>query len=254
MNRVDGLAIARPSSERPHRSVGTSPGLIAVLAALTPIAPFSIDMYLSAFPQMARDLFAPAIEILVCLRFVQGFTGAAGVVIARAVIADRARGHVAAQLFSTMKFTSLLAPLAAPVLGGVIVTAVGWRAVFVALAVMNLMSLLGVVLLVDESLPKRRRRPSGLKALVANACSVLGNRHYVGYTATTAFIAAAMFAYASASPFVLRKIIALSPAAYSYTFASFSLAIAAGVPSHASPSRALHRVGCWRRSHGASDD
>jgi DHA1 family bicyclomycin/chloramphenicol resistance-like MFS transporter len=255
--------------------------LIAVLAALNAVAPFSIDMYLSAFPAMARDLhastssiqltmtafliglasgqlvigqlsdrygrrppliagtaaclaasalcvIAPAIEFLVGLRFVQGFAGAAGVVIARAVIADRASGHSAVQMFSTMNITAVLAPIAAPVLGGAVVTTFGWRVVFVVLAGMNLLTLLGVVLFVDESLPAHRRRPSGLKALAGSIFSVLSYRHYLGYVITSAFIAAAMFALVSASPFVLQDVVGLSPAAYSYTFASFSLALAAG--------------------------
>jgi DHA1 family bicyclomycin/chloramphenicol resistance-like MFS transporter len=259
----------------------TPPALIAVLVALNAVAPFSIDMYLSAFPRMAQDfnastssiqlsltafliglasgqliigqlsdrfgrrtplivgsaicfgasvlcVLAPSIQILIGLRFVQGFAGAAGVVIARAVIADRARGRAAVQLFSTMNFTSALAPIAAPVLGGVIVTGLGWRAVFVALAVMNLCTLLGVVLVVNESLPEQRRRPSGLQALASGIRSVLTNRHYLGYTTSSAFITAAMFAYVSASPFVLQDIVGLSPAAYSYTFAACSLAVAAG--------------------------
>lgn len=279
MNRPDEPSTTDPPPARVSGRV--PPALIAVLTALNAVAPFSIDMYLSAFPRMAQDfkasassiqlsltafliglaggqliigqlsdrygrrmplivgsatcvgasalcVLAPSIQILICLRFVQGFAGAAGVVIARAVIADRARGRVAVQLFSTMNFTSVLAPIAAPMLGGVIVTYLGWRAVFAALAVMNLCTLLGVVLFVDESLPEQRRRPSGLKALASSICSVLSNRHYLGYTASTAFISAAMFAYVSASPFVLQDIVGQSPAAYSYTFASCSVAVAAG--------------------------
>jgi DHA1 family bicyclomycin/chloramphenicol resistance-like MFS transporter len=279
MNRPDEASITDPPPARVSGRI--PPALIAVLTALNAVAPFSIDMYLSAFPRMAQDfnastssiqlsltalliglaggqliigqfsdrygrrmplivgsatcvgasllcVLAPSIEILICLRFVQGFAGAAGIVIARAVIVDRARGAVAVQLFSTMNFTSVLAPIAAPVLGGVIVTCLGWRAVFAALAIMNLCTLLGVVLFVDESLPEQRRRSSGLKASAASICSVLSNRHYLAYTASAAFISAAMFAYVSASPFVLQDIVGLSPAAYSYTFASCSLAVAAG--------------------------
>jgi DHA1 family bicyclomycin/chloramphenicol resistance-like MFS transporter len=278
-NRADVPCATDPPAARV--SGRTPPALIAVLVALNAVAPFSIDMYLSAFPRMAQDfnastssiqlsltafliglasgqliigqlsdrfgrrtplivgsaicfgasvlcVLAPSIQILICLRFVQGFAGAAGVVIARAVIADRARGRAAVQLFSTMNFTSVLAPIAAPVLGGVIVTGLGWRAVFAALAVMNLCTLLGVVLFVNESLPEQRRRPSGLKALASSVRSVLTNRHYLGYTTSSAFITAAMFAYVSASPFVLQDIVGLSPAAYSYTFAACSLAVAAG--------------------------
>jgi DHA1 family bicyclomycin/chloramphenicol resistance-like MFS transporter len=64
--------------------------------------------------------------------------------------------------------------------------------------------------------------------LFASTFGVLANRQYLGYVGASAFIAAAMFGYVSASPFVLQEIVGLSPVAYSYTFASFSLALALG--------------------------
>ena len=176
----------------------------------------------------ALCVLAPSIQIMIGLRLVQGFTGASGVVIARAVITDRARGRLAAQLFSTMNFASVLAPMAAPMLGGLIVTGLGWRAVFATLAVMNLCTLLGVLRYVDESLPEQRRRPRGFKPLASSVRSVLTNHRYLGYTISSAFITAAMFAYVSASPFVLQDIVGLSPIAYSYTFTACSLAVAVG--------------------------
>ncbi|BCI56010.1 Bcr/CflA family drug resistance efflux transporter [Mycolicibacterium litorale] len=255
--------------------------LIAVLALLNAVTPFSIDMYLSAFPEMATDFgtspstiqlslttfliglavgqliigtlsdrygrrrpliigtvacvavsvacaLAPSIVLLIALRFAQGFCGAAGVVIARAVIADRSRGARAARLFAVMMLIGVLAPITAPILGGVIVTGLGWRAVFFALAVLNLLTLLGVVLAVKESLPEQHRRPGGLTALLTSARSVLGNRYYLGYTLVMAFTAAAMFGYIAASPFVVQNILGFSPAAYSVTFGSCALAIGAG--------------------------
>lgn len=260
---------------------GTSPAFIATLAALTAVAPFSIDMYLSAFPVMAHDfdastsaiqltmtafliglasgqlvigqlsdrhgrrsplimgsavclgasalcMAAPVIEILIGLRFVQGFGGAAGVVLARAVIADRVQGRAAVRTFSTMNVIAVLAPIAAPILGGAVTTAFGWRPLFLVLAGVNLSTLLGVVLFVEESLPEHRRRPSGLKALAVSILLVLTNRRYLGYTGTSAFIAAAMFALVSASPFVLQGIVGLSPGAYSSALAASSISVALG--------------------------
>jgi DHA1 family bicyclomycin/chloramphenicol resistance-like MFS transporter len=255
--------------------------VILVLALLNAVTPFSIDMYLSAFPEMAQEFgtsasniqltlttflvglavgqlvigtlsdrfgrrrpliigtlacvavsafcaLAPSIELLIVLRFAQGFCGAAGVVISRAVIADRARGSRAARLFAVMMLIGVLAPITAPILGGVIVTGLGWRAVFAALAILNIVTLLGVLFGVKETLPEHHRRPGGLKALGTSARSVLGNRHYLGYTLVMAFTAAAMFAYIAASPFVLQNVLGFSPATYSLTFGSCALAVAAG--------------------------
>ncbi|OBF30456.1 multidrug effflux MFS transporter [Mycobacterium sp. ACS4331] len=254
--------------------------LIAVLALLTAVTPFSIDMYLSAFPDMAAEfhttapmiqltltafliglavgqlvigplsdqfgrrrplligtvaclitsvlcIFAPSIEVLIALRFVQGFTGAAGVVIARAIIADRAKGAAAARLFAVMMVIGVLAPITAPVLGGVIVAGWGWRAVFAALAAMNLLMLAGAAFFAHESLPVEHRRPGGLRSLADGMRGVLGNRRYLGYTLTLGLTASAMFAYISASPFILQNILGFSPRAYSLTFGACALAIAA---------------------------
>ncbi|WP_299559336.1 multidrug effflux MFS transporter [uncultured Mycolicibacterium sp.] len=259
-------------------STGFSVPLLIVLAMLNGLTPFSIDMYLSAFPEMAVEFgttasgvqlsltafliglasgqlvigtvsdrygrrvpllvgtaaclvaslacaVAPSIAVLVALRFVQGFTGAAGVVIGRAVIADRVEGAAAARVFAVMMLISVLAPITAPMLGGGIVTWLGWRAVFVALAVLNLLLLFGVLAFVEESLPPERRRPGGLGALAASARSVLTNRHYLGYALTMAFTSGGLFAYISASPFVLQNIIGLSPGRYAVTFGCCALCI-----------------------------
>jgi DHA1 family bicyclomycin/chloramphenicol resistance-like MFS transporter len=66
------------------------------------------------------------------------------------------------------------------------------------------------------------------RCLAVRLFSVLANRRYLGYVGASAFIAAAMFGYVAASPFVLQDIVGLSPATYSYTFASFSVALAVG--------------------------
>lgn len=254
--------------------------LIIVLALLTAVTPFSVDMYMSAFPGMAEEFgtsaslvqltlttflvglavgqlfvgqlsdrlgrrrplligvvaclaasllcaLSPSIGALIALRFVQGFAGAAGVVIARAIITDRTRGTQAAQLYSVMMVIGVLAPIVAPVLGGQVVASLGWRAVFVALAGLNLLMLVAAYFLVGESLPVHERRPAGLKAFAASAVSVLANARFLGYTLTLGFASAAMFAYISASPFVLQNIIGLSPRAYSLTFGGCALAVAA---------------------------
>lgn len=171
-------------------------------------------------------VFCPTVEALIGMRFVQGFAGAAGVVIARAIITDRSQGANAARLFALMMVIGVLAPIVAPVLGGFVVAGWGWRAVFAALAVLNLLMLLGVLLLAEESLPSERRRPGGLSALVADTRRVLGNRRYLGYTLTLAFASAAMFGYISASPFVLQNIVGLSPRTYALVFGGCAVAIA----------------------------
>ena len=77
---------------------------------------------------------APSIEMLIAMRFVQGFSGAAGVVLARAIISDTARGVQAAEMFSLMMTVGGIAPVLAPLLGSGVIAGFGWRGVFWVLA------------------------------------------------------------------------------------------------------------------------
>ncbi|MBU5424110.1 multidrug effflux MFS transporter [Cellulomonas hominis] len=270
---VDATPAAPAPAGRP-----LSPAVTVVLALLTAIAPLATDMYLPAFPQLARDLgtsasavqlslttfmvglalgqlvigplsdqrgrrgllvagsavcaaaglacaLAPSIGFLVAARFVQGFSGAAGVVLSRAVVSDRARGNAAAKLFGVMMLIQGVAPVAAPLLGGTLVTAVGWRGVFAILAGVSALMLVGVLALVPETLPRERRTGGGLAATARDARTVLTNRRFLGWTGALVLGFAAMFAYISASPFVLQNVLGLSVGAYSVAFAANALGL-----------------------------
>ncbi len=77
----------------------------------------------------------------------------------------------------------------------------------------------GVVLLVPETLPPERRHGGGLKALISNLRYVVRNRHYLGYALAFVFGFGALFAYISASPFVVQNVLGLSPSQFSIAFA-----------------------------------
>ncbi|MDD3785156.1 MAG: multidrug effflux MFS transporter [Hydrogenophaga sp.] len=171
--------------------------------------------------------FAADVGHLVVWRFLQGLGGAAGVVLARAVIADRARSAIeAARLFQVMMIIGGLAPVLAPSVGAGVVALAGWRAVFVVLAVLSTVSLVGVLRCIDESLPAERRARGGVPALLRTMGQVLANRSYLGYVLMSGFIFMVLFGYISASPFVFQSILGLSPAAYSLAFGANAIGIA----------------------------
>ena len=78
--------------------------------------------------------FAPSIEVLVPVRLVQGLAGAAGLVIARAVVRDLYAGRDLVVFFSRLILISGLAPVIAPVLGGQLSKIMTWRGMFLVLA------------------------------------------------------------------------------------------------------------------------
>lgn len=171
---------------------------------------------------------APNIGVLIAARLLQGFSGGAGIVLARAVIADRAKGDAAARLFSVMMIIGGVAPVVAPLLGGALLGPVGWRGIFWVLAAASVVMLIGVLILVPETLPAERRHGGGLTALVGNLRYVVTNRIYLGYAFTFAFGFGALFSYISASPFVVQDVLGLSPGQFSIVFAINSLGIVTG--------------------------
>lgn len=170
----------------------------------------------------------PGIGALIGLRFLQGLGGAAGVVLSRAIIADRSADAAgAARLLQVMMLIGGLAPVLAPIVGTGVVALAGWRAVFGLLAILSLLSLLGTLRWVEESHPEENRSEGGFGALGRGIAAVLGNRVYLGYTLTVGFTFMTMFAYIAASPFVFQEILGLSPLGYSIAFGTNAIGIAA---------------------------
>ena len=159
------------------------------------------------------------------MRFVQGFAGAAGVVLARAIVSDSGRGVQAARQFGILMAVGGIAPVLSPLAGGGVIGFAGWRGVFWALAVLNLLMVIGSMFIVKESLPQERRSKGGMKELFSNTGRVLGNRRYLGFTLAFAFSMAAMFGYISASPFVYQDILGFDPTAFSLLFALNALGL-----------------------------
>ncbi|MEZ7238210.1 multidrug effflux MFS transporter [Rhodococcus sp. GXMU-t2271] len=171
---------------------------------------------------------APTVEVLIAARLIQGFSGGTGIVLARAVIADRSRGNEAARLFSIMMIIGGVAPIVAPLLGGVLLGPIGWRGIFWVLAGLAVVMVVAVLTVVPETLPPERRHSGGLATLARNFGTVIGNRRFVGYAATFALGFGAMFSYISASPFVVQEVLGMTPGQFSLVFAVNSVGLVAG--------------------------
>jgi DHA1 family bicyclomycin/chloramphenicol resistance-like MFS transporter len=164
-------------------------------------------------------VLAPTIGTVLVLRAVQGLAGAAGVVIARAVVSDIASGRGAAKLFSVLATITSLAPVVAPLLGGVIATVAPWQTVFWVLAAFGLLMLACSVLVVPETLPPHRRHRGGVGAVVTGSWRVLRTSSFMAYALAFGLAFGALFSYISASSFVLQNVLGYSALGYSVVFA-----------------------------------
>jgi MFS transporter, DHA1 family, multidrug resistance protein len=168
---------------------------------------------------------APSVEVLAGLRFVQGLGGAAGIVIARAVVRDLYDGVAAARFFSVLMLVNGLAPMLAPLAGSEVMRLSSWTGVFVVLAGYGLVLLAGAVTGLPETLPPQRRRTGGLTDTVQTFGRLGRDRAFLGYALCGGLVFAAMFAYISGSSFVLQEIYGVSPQAFSLVFGVNALGI-----------------------------
>ncbi|MCS5498299.1 multidrug effflux MFS transporter [Cnuibacter physcomitrellae] len=177
-------------------------------------------------------VLAPGLPFLLVARFVQGAAGAAGMVIGRAIIADLVSGRSAARAFSLMLTVGGLAPIVAPVLGGLLVGPIGWRGILAVLFGLTVAMVAVVVLVIPETLPvERRTKPRastrsdqpdipGLRGLVSPV--------FLGNAAMSICCFAVLLAYISASPFLYEELLGLTPEGYGVAFAGNSVALVAG--------------------------
>ncbi|HEV7680171.1 MAG TPA: Bcr/CflA family multidrug efflux MFS transporter [Candidatus Dormibacteraeota bacterium] len=161
---------------------------------------------------------APNVFALTGLRFIQGLTGAAGVVIARAIVRDLYSGIAAARYFSLLMLITGLAPILAPTFGGQLLRATSWRGVFLVLALVG--AAIGVVTAVrlHETLPPERRRPGGLRDTGRAFGELFSDRVFVGYAVSGSLAFSTIFTYISGSSFVLQGIYGMSPQTFALAF------------------------------------
>lgn len=168
---------------------------------------------------------APSIELLIAARFIQGLAGGSAMVVARAVIPDVASGRDAARLFSALMAITGFAPAIAPVFGGFLLPAVGWRGVFWALVVLNIVQILVATFILPETLPPERRSGKALRGLFPRMWACLRRPAFIGYMLASGLGFGALFSYISASPLVLQNQLGASPSTYAVIFGSMALLI-----------------------------
>jgi len=163
----------------------------------------------------------------ILLRFVQGFAGAAGLVISRASVRDLYSGPELIRFMATLMVINGAAPILAPVIGGEIIGWFGWQGVFGALSIFGIIMLIGIYTSLEETLPQERRSSGGLKQTLNTFRLLLKDPSFMGFVLTQGFIMASMFAYISGSSFVLQQLYELSVREYSFVFGINGLGIVA---------------------------
>ena len=252
--------------------------LMALLAAITALAPFSLQIFLPALPaiqasfavapgivQLALSLsilanavanlaygplsdrfgrrpvllvglaafiagslgcaLAPSIELLIGARVVQSIGGAAGMVLARAIVRDLYDRERSASIIAYLTMAMVVAPMLAPTIGAVLLDVASWRAIFVlATGIGVALSWPILAMLAETRSPEARR----IGSTFAGAGTLLRSGQFWSYVLQSTFGISVFFAFISGAPYFMMNVLGRPATEYGLWFILVSAAFMAG--------------------------
>jgi DHA1 family bicyclomycin/chloramphenicol resistance-like MFS transporter len=147
-----------------------------------PVLLAAVALYLTSTLACAA---AQSVDPLIAGRFFQGVGGSGAIVLARAIVRDLYSGVRAARELSLMGSISAFAPIVAPMIGGVLQSAFGWRASFVCMSIGAIIAVLVAARLLPETLRQRSGEPITLFSIVRGYGSVLQHRCFLIISASS---------------------------------------------------------------------
>lgn len=163
--------------------------------------------------------FAPSIEWLIALRFVQGVGAASVMSIPRAIIRDRYTGTEATRLMTTVMLVISISPMLAPLVGSALMAPFGWPAVFFAVAIAIAVSLVLTAVVLPETLNPADRVPFQFGAMMRAFGTLFRDPGYMGLTLIGGMGMASFFAFLSTASFLYTGHYGLTPTQFSLAFA-----------------------------------
>ncbi len=162
---------------------------------------------------------SPGIGLLIGARFLQALGCCSAIIIARAIVRDAYAPADSARVIARASSWLSLAPLLGPIAGSYLQVTFGWRAAFVAHAVLGVGLLLAVLLRLPETNAYKNPRATELAGLLENFKTVLGTRAFWANALPGALSYGSIFAFISGSSLVLIRVLEVPTAWFGYCFA-----------------------------------
>jgi len=255
--------------------------IVLILGTLIAIGPFSIDMYLPGFGNVADDFgvdiskvgltltsyligialgqlaygplmdrfgrrrpligglmlytvtallcaFSWNLNVLIGARFFMALGGCAGMVASKAIVRDLFEKKQVADVLSTLMLIMGVAPIIAPTVGGLVIGAFDWQAVFYILAGFAILMLLLITYILPESAAPNRTTSLRPVKIVTEYISILKNREFFIFAMTRGFTMACLLSYVSSAPFIFIEFFGLSEQQFGWVFGSNALGLILG--------------------------
>jgi len=180
-----------------------------------PIALAGIATYVVA---SALCALAPSMAWLIAGRALQAVGACSCLVAARAMVRDELRPEQGARLLAASGSILGFFALTAPLIGGVLLAAFGWRATFAAMFVMSSLLAIAALRRLKETLATPSPHALRIAPLARTYAQVFGSPTWHAYAWPAVFSYAGLFAFISGGSFVLIRVLGLSPLGFGLSF------------------------------------
>jgi MFS transporter, DHA1 family, multidrug resistance protein len=183
-----------------------------------PVLLVALALYLCASVAAA---FATSILMLIGARILQAAGSTAGLTLSRTVVRDLAPRDSAASMIGYVTMGMVVAPLVAPALGGYLDDTFGWRAIFLACAVLGVAASLAALTQLPETRPASIVG-QGMVDVLRRSALMVRNRRFMGYALGAGLTSAVFFAFLGAAPYLVVEALALPKTSYGIWFICLS--------------------------------
>lgn len=161
--------------------------------------------------------FAENVETLWFFRALQGLSGGAGNVVARAMVRDLFEGVQAQKVMATVQMLFGIAPAVAPIIGGLLL-GIHWQIIFIFLAIYAGIAIIAAVRFLPETMPIEKRVPLSFKQVATGYKQLFKDSEYRYLVVAIGANFAGFFLYVLASPVFLIQHLGLNEHQFGWMF------------------------------------
>ncbi|MBD0331159.1 MAG: multidrug effflux MFS transporter [Chitinophagaceae bacterium] len=162
--------------------------------------------------------WSKSVEALIIFRFFQAIGTCAASVASATLVRDLFPANETSTVFSWTMLILGASPLFAPALGGLVSSALGWRYVFVILAVFAVLIAVAVSLCIPRVSASTTLHSLDLRKIFRVYTAIFINRQFRNSALCGAAAFAGLFTYISNSPFVFLELYRFTPGQFSLVF------------------------------------
>ena len=161
---------------------------------------------------------ADHIGLFIAGRVLQGMSCGAGMVVGRAIVRDLFDAVQAQRLMSQITLFFGIAPAIAPIIGGWLLTLIGWRSIFWFMMTAAIVLFILALITLPETLPMERRQSFAPAPLAHGYWSVLSESRFLLLTVASGVPFSGVFIFILSAPTLLGEHLGLPPTQFFWLF------------------------------------